>query len=62
MLEALCRLRMRDMTPVTEKGLEQVIAFLYEVSDNSEDYAVRLKAILQSRRKSTQHDSGEMRG
>ncbi len=52
MLEALCRLRQRDMTTATEKGLQQVIAFLYEVSKSSEDYAFKLKAILQSKRKS----------
>lgn len=52
MLEALCRLRQRDMTPTTENGLRQVIEFLYEVSESSEGYAIKLKTILQPKRKS----------
>lgn len=52
MLEALCRLRQRDVTATTEYGFRQVIAFLYEVSGSSEEYAGKLKAILQTKRKS----------
>jgi hypothetical protein len=52
MLEALCGLRQREVTPATEKGLQQVIAFLYEVSGCSDGYAAKLKTILQSKRKS----------
>jgi len=51
MLGELCRLKQRDMTPVAEKGLQQVISFLQEVSERSGDYASKLKAILQSSRK-----------
>jgi ParB-like chromosome segregation protein Spo0J len=51
MLGELCRLKQRDMTPVAEKGLQQVISFLEEVSERSGDYASKLKAILQSSRK-----------
>ena len=36
---------------VAEKGLQQVISFLQEVSERSGDYASKLKAILQSSRK-----------
>ncbi len=51
MLTELCRLRQRDMTPVTEKGLQQVISFLKDVSEYSDGYARKLKAVLQSNRK-----------
>jgi len=51
MLESLCRLKQRDMTPVTEKGLQQIISFLKDVSERSDDCASKLKAILQSNRK-----------
>ena len=51
MLGELCRLKQRDMTPVAEKGLQQVISFLNEVSERSGDYASKLIAILQSSRK-----------
>jgi len=51
MLGEICRLKRRDMTPVTEKGLQQVISFLNDVSAHSDDYARKLKAVLQSNKK-----------
>lgn len=51
MLGELCRLKQRDMTQVTEKGLQQVISFLKDVSEHSDVYARKLKAILQSNKK-----------
>jgi len=51
MLEALCRVKQRDMTPVTEKGLQQIISFLKNVSEHSDGYASKLKTVLQSNKR-----------
>jgi len=51
MLGELCRLKQREMTPVTEKGLRQIISFLNDVSEYSDGYASKLKAVLQSSKK-----------
>lgn len=51
MLDDLCRLKQKDMNSVTEKGLHQIISFLNDVSERSDGYASKLKAILQSNRK-----------
>jgi len=51
MLDELCRLKQQDMTPATEKGVQQTISFLKEVSEHSDAYADKFKAILQSNNK-----------
>jgi hypothetical protein len=48
LLDDLTRLRQRDLTPVTDKGLQQVISFLNDVSERSDGYARKFKALLQS--------------
>src|SRR5271163_2403596 len=45
MLDELCHLKQQDMTLATEKGLQQTISFLKQVSVHSEGYADKLKAI-----------------
>ena len=51
MLDELSRLTRRDMTPVTEKGLRQIISFLKDISEYSDGYASKLEAVLQSNKK-----------
>jgi len=51
MLDDLCRLKQRDMNSVTEKGLQQIISFLKDISEHSDGYASKLKTVLQSNRK-----------
>ena len=50
-LEEFCHLKQREMTPVTEKGLQQVILFLKDTSEHSDDFASKLKVILRSNRR-----------
>src|SRR5271156_167993 len=51
MLDELCRLKQQDMNSVTEKGLQQIISFLKDISEHSDGYASKLKTVLQSNRK-----------
>jgi hypothetical protein len=48
LLDDLTHLKQRDLTPVTDKGLQQIISFLNDVSERSDGYASKFKALLQS--------------
>jgi hypothetical protein len=50
-LEDLVRVNPEDITPVTENGLQQIIAVLEDVSMSAGSYATKFKAILQSKNK-----------
>lgn len=45
-LEDVARLRREELTPVTKKGLQQVVEILGEVSDLADKYASRLVVVL----------------
>jgi hypothetical protein len=50
-LDDLVNLKQEDMTPVTEKGLQQIISVLEDVSEHADVYATKFKAILQFQKK-----------
>lgn len=47
-LEDLAQLSREDTTPATKTGLQQIVRILGEVSDLADDYASRLRAVLDS--------------
>jgi ParB-like chromosome segregation protein Spo0J len=51
MLDELCCLKQQEMMPATQKGLQQIIAVLEDVSGHAAGYAGKFKTILRSNKK-----------